>query len=60
VKNIYLTDKAYDEMRQYTFPLWNKWKTLDAENAALIKIFEDHLAQQKQPAKPAKSVPKKK
>lgn len=61
VKNIYLTDKAYDEMRQFTFPLWNKWKAMDAENAALIKIFEDQLAQQKQqPVKPAKAAPKKK
>lgn len=50
IKNIYLTDKAYNEMRQYTFPLWNKWKAVDAENAALIKIFEDQLAKQNKPA----------
>lgn len=42
VKNIWLADEAYEEMRKYVMPLWNKWAKLSPENAELIEIFRKH------------------
>jgi TRAP-type C4-dicarboxylate transport system substrate-binding protein len=43
VKNIWLADKAYEEMREYAMPLWDKWAKLSPENAELIEIFSKAL-----------------
>jgi TRAP-type C4-dicarboxylate transport system substrate-binding protein len=43
VENIFLDDKAYEEMRKYAMPFWSKWAKMTPENAELIEIFSKAL-----------------
>jgi len=43
VKDIFLDDEAYEEMRKYAMPFWGKWAKLSPENAELIEIFRKAL-----------------